>query len=168
MNNIDSTVFIHNAAIVEHGCRIGAHTRVWAFSHVLNDVTIGNNCNICDHTFIENGVIIGNRVTIKCGVYLWSGLHIDDDVFIGPNATFSNDIFPRSKHQPSQWLHTRICRGASIGAGAVILPGVTIGEEAMVGAGTVVTKDVPGWTVVVGNPARVIRSLAQADCNRSG
>ncbi|MBU4405530.1 MAG: N-acetyltransferase [Acidobacteria bacterium] len=101
--------------------------------------------------------MVGDRVTIKCGVQLWDGLRIEDDVFIGPNATFTNDIFPRSKQYPEKFLQTHILAGASIGANATILAGVTIGEKAMVGAGAVVTKDVPAHAIVAGNPARIIR-----------
>jgi acetyltransferase-like isoleucine patch superfamily enzyme len=119
---------------------------------------IGCDCNISDHTYVEGDVVIADRVTIKCGVHLWDGTRVEDDVFIGPQATFSNDRFPRSR-QPFTLEVTTIRRGASIGAGAVILPGVTIGERAVVGAGAVVTKDVPSDVVVVGNPARVLREV---------
>jgi acetyltransferase-like isoleucine patch superfamily enzyme len=149
--------FIHERALVESSS-IGPGTRVWAFAHVLPGAVIGADCNVCDHTYIEGDVIIGDRVTIKSGVYLWDGLRIEDDVFIGPQATFTNDRFPRSK-QPFEVGLTTIRRGATIGAGAVILPGLTIGERAMVGAGAVVTRDVPSLAVVVGNPARVVRTL---------
>jgi len=120
---------------------------------------IGADCNICDHTYIEGDVVLGDRVTVKSGVYLWDGLRIEDDVFLGPQATFTNDPFPRSR-QPFERPITTVRRGASVGAGAVVLPGVTIGERAMVGAGAVVTKDVPPDVVVVGNPARVMRHLS--------
>lgn len=149
--------FIHDLALVETDS-IGPGTRIWAFAHVMPGATIGADCNVGDHTYIEGNVTIGDRVTIKNGVNLWDGLRIEDDVFIGPQATFTNDRFPRSK-QPFTAPLTTIRRGASIGAGAVILPGVTIGERAMVGAGAVVTKDVPDDAVVVGNPARVLRRL---------
>ncbi len=149
--------FSHSQALVEPGARIGERTRIWAFAHVLPGAKIGIDCNICDHVFIENDVIIGDRVTIKCGVQLWDGLRVADDVFIGPNATFTNDLFPRSKQYPEKFLPTHIKAGASIGANATILAGVTIGEKAMVGAGAVVTKDVPPRAVVVGNPARIVR-----------
>jgi len=122
---------------------------------------VGEDCNICDHVFIENDVILGDRVTVKCGVQLWDGLRVGDDVFIGPNATFANDKFPRSKQHPLEFATTTIASGASIGAGAVILPGVRIGRRAMVGAGAVVTKDVPANAIVVGNPA-VITGYASA------
>jgi UDP-2-acetamido-3-amino-2,3-dideoxy-glucuronate N-acetyltransferase len=149
--------YIHERALVETD-RIGAGTRIWAFAHVMVGATIGSDCNVCDHTYVEGDVIVGDRVTIKSGVYLWDGLRVEDDVFIGPQATFTNDPFPRSK-QEFECPVTVVRRGASIGAGAIILPGITIGARAMVGAGAVVTKDVPTDAVVVGNPARVIRIL---------
>jgi UDP-2-acetamido-3-amino-2,3-dideoxy-glucuronate N-acetyltransferase len=149
--------FLHPQALVESK-NIGSNTRIWAFVHVLPGAQIGEDCNICDFVLIENNVIIGNRVTIKSGVQLWDGMRIDDDVFIGPNATFTNDRFPRSK-QPFTLLETRIKQGASIGANATILPGITIGKNAMVGAGSVVTSDVPDNTLVVGNPACIVRTL---------
>jgi acetyltransferase-like isoleucine patch superfamily enzyme len=114
---------------------------------------------VCDHVFIENDVVIGDRVTVKSGVQLWDGLRVGDDVFIGPNATFTNDPFPRSKVYRSEVPVTRIETGASIGANATVLPGLTIGARAMVGAGSVVTRDVPEGAVVAGNPARVIGSV---------
>lgn len=147
--------FIHERALVETDM-IGAGTRIWAFAHVMPGAVIGVDCNICDHTYVEGDVIVGDRVTLKSGVFLWDGLRVEDDVFIGPQATFTNDLMPRSR-QPFTLLKTTIRRGASIGAGAVILPGLTIGERAMVGAGAIVTKDVPTDAVVVGNPARVVR-----------
>lgn len=154
-----SNPFIHPNAIVEHSCIIGCDTKVWAFSHILGGAVIGDFCNICDHVFIESDVVVGNRVTIKCGVQLWDGLRLDDDVFIGPNVTFTNDKYPPSKNWPLQKAQTLVKRGASIGGGAVILPGITIGEGAMVGAGSVVTKSVPDRVLVLGNPARIVRSL---------
>lgn len=147
--------FSHPNAIVE-SVRIGSGTRIWAFVHVLSGASIGYDCNICDHTFIENDVAIGNRVTIKSGVQLWDGITLEDDVFVGPNATFTNDPFPRSKKYPKSFDRTLIKKGASIGANATILPGLTIGQYAMIGAGAVVTKDVPPYAKVVGNPARIV------------
>ena len=147
--------FIHPQALCE-STSIGAETRIWAFAHVLPKAIIGKECNICDHVFIENEVSIGNRVTIKSGVQLWDGIEVEDDVFIGPNATFTNDRFPRSKVYPEQFLKIKLCKGSSIGANATILPGLTIGANAMVGAGAVVTKDVPPNTIVVGNPAKIV------------
>src|ERR1051326_7491148 len=153
--------FKHDTALVESPS-VGMGTRVWAFAHVLAGATIGADCNICDHTFIENDVRIGDRVTVKCGVQLWDGITIEDDVFIGPNATFTNDPYPRSK-QPFECTTMVIGKGASIGAGATFVPGVNVGEGPMVGAGAVVTKDVPPFTVVVGNPARVVREVSEAE-----
>jgi len=150
-----SDFFQHPNALVETQ-NIGKGTRVWAFAHVLPDAIIGADCNLCDHIFIENDVIVGDRVTVKSGVQLWDGITLEDDVFVGPNATFTNDPFPRSKKYPEKFPRTVIRKGASIGANATILPGLTIGQYAMVGAGTVVTKDVPPYAIVVGNPARII------------
>lgn len=134
---------------------IGVKTNIWAFCNILKGAKIGENCNICDHIFIENDVVVGDRVTIKCGVQLWDGLRVENDVFIGPNVTFSNDKFPRSKRHLGKPLITIIKKGASIGSNATILPDISIGENAMVGAGAVVTKSVPANAVVVGNPARI-------------
>jgi UDP-2-acetamido-3-amino-2,3-dideoxy-glucuronate N-acetyltransferase len=147
----------HPQALVESQ-DIGAHTRIWAFAHILPGARIGADCNICDHVFIENDVVIGNRVTIKCGVQLWDGLRIEDDVFIGPNATFTNDPFPRSR-QDFDLLRTTVKKGATVGANATVLPGITIGEQSFIGAGAVVTKDVPRKVLVVGNPARFVKTL---------
>ncbi len=135
---------------------IGAHTRIWQYVVVLPGARIGRDCNVCAHCFIENDVVIGDRVTIKSGVQLWDGLRAGDDVFIGPNVTFSNDKFPRSRQHLVSMLVTEIEPGASLGAGATILPGLKIGRNAMVGAGAVVTRSVPANAIVVGNPARII------------
>ena len=154
--------FIHPLSDVQTR-HIGQNTRVWQFCVILEGAQIGDDCNICAHCLIESDVIIGNRVTLKCGVYLWDGLRVEDDVFIGPNATFTNDRLPRSKKYPAEFSRTIIKKGASIGAGASILPGITIGENAMVGAGAVVTRDVPPGAVVYGNPAAVKRYLKEED-----
>ena len=154
-----TAAYVHPLALVETD-RIGSGTRIWAFSHVMPRARIGSDCNVCDHTYIDDGVTVGDRVTIKSGVFLWDGMVVEDDVFLGPNATFTNDRFPRSR-QPWQCERIVIRRGASVGAGAVVLPGVTIGAHAMVGAGAVVTGDVTESAVVVGNPARMVRHLEQ-------
>jgi acetyltransferase-like isoleucine patch superfamily enzyme len=152
------SVKIHPMSDVQSD-HIGEGTRVWQFVVVLPGARIGRNCNLCSHVFVENDVVVGDNVTVKCGVQLWDGLQIEDDVFIGPNATFTNDPFPRSKVYPESFGRTLVKRGASIGANATILPGVTLGENCLVGAGAVVTKDVPAGVVVAGNPARVIRRV---------
>jgi UDP-2-acetamido-3-amino-2,3-dideoxy-glucuronate N-acetyltransferase len=148
-------VFVHEQALCE-SANVGARTRVWAFAHVLPGARIGADCNICDHVFIENDVTLGDRVTVKCGVQLWDGLRVADDVFIGPNVTFSNDKYPRSKEHQRELLQTHVGRGASIGGGATVLPGLKIGPRAMIGAGSVVTHDVPARAIVSGNPARIV------------
>lgn len=134
-------------------------TRVWQFCVVFENCQIGENCNICAHVLIENEVKIGNNVTIKSGVQVWDGIEIEDNVFIGPNVTFTNDKFPRSKEYPQEFQKTIIKKGASIGAGSVILGGITIGEKSMIGAGSVVTKDVPKGELWLGNPAKFIRKI---------
>lgn len=140
---------IHALADVQSK-KIGIGTKIWQFVVVLEGAVIGNNCNICAQCFIENDVSVGNNVTVKCGVQLWDGITIEDNVFIGPNVTFCNDKYPKSGHHDFTLLRTRIKEGASIGANATILPGITIGKNAVVGAGSVVTKDVPENTVVKG------------------
>lgn len=147
---------IHELADV-HSKSIGCNTSIWQFCVVLEGAEIGSDCNICSHCFIENNVKVGNRVTIKNGVQLWDETVIRDDVFIGPNVTFSNDKYPRSKEYANSYLKTIVKQKASIGAGAVILPGLVIGKNAMVGAGAVVTRNVPDNAIVLGNPARIIR-----------
>lgn len=150
--------FIHPLADVAES-QIGQGTRVWQFVVVLKGAKIGTDCNICAHALIEGNVVMGDRVTVKSGVQIWDGSVIGDDVFIGPNATFSNDLHPRSKQYPTKFSGVTIHNGASIGANATLLPGITVGEKAMVGAGAVVTKDVPAQAVVVGNPAKIVRYL---------
>jgi acetyltransferase-like isoleucine patch superfamily enzyme len=146
--------FKHTHAIVESK-NIGDNTRIWAFAHVLPDAVIGMNCNINDHTFIENDVIIGDNVTIKSGVYIWDGVRISNNVFIGPNVTFTNDLKPRSKQYPETFEQTIIEEWASIGANATIIAGNNIGKYAMVGAGSVITKNIANNTLWYGNPAKM-------------
>lgn len=156
-------VFIHSSAIVET-TQIGEGTRIWAYTHVLPDVPIGTDCNIGDHCFIESGATIGNQVTIKNGNMVWEGVHLEDGVFVGPLVVFTNDLHPRSPRLPQVqnryadrgWLKpTIIKRGASLGAGSVILAGVTIGEFCMVGAGSIVIRSLPPHALAVGSPARL-------------
>lgn len=148
------SLFQHENALVE-SVKIGEKTNIWAFAHILPGACIGSNCNICNHVFVENDVKIGDNVTIKNGVQIWDGVRIEDNVFIGPNVTFTNDLYPKSKVYPDRFLTTLICQGASIGANATILPGLTIGRDALIGAGSVVTKDVPPKAIVKGNPAYI-------------
>jgi len=146
--------YLHPQGICESK-NVGKGTRIYAFAHVLSGARIGKDCNICDNVFIENDVVVGDYVTIKCGVQLWDGITIEDQVFIGPNVTFANDQFPRSKRFPNKFMQTLVCKNASIGANATILPGITIGQNSMIGAGSVVTRSVPPNAIVYGNPARI-------------
>lgn len=161
MRGMTSAYTLHPLSDVQTK-KIGAGTTIWQFCVVLPGAVIGNHCNINAHCFIENDVVIGDHVTVKSGVYLWDGVQLEDQVFVGPNVTFSNDKYPRSKVRPAAFARTVVKHGASIGAGAVILPGVTIGERAMIGAGAVVTRDVAADAKVWGVPARA----PSADGNR--
>lgn len=134
-------------------------TNIWQYCVVFPKAKIGENCNICCHCLIENDVIIGNNVTVKSGVQIWDGIELEDDVMIGSNVTFTNDMYPRSKNKNWKLLRTRVCKGATVGAGSTLLPGLTIGEKAMIGAGSVVTKDVPAGELWVGNPARFVKKV---------
>lgn len=145
----------HNTADIQSE-KIGVNTKVWQYVVILPAAIIGDNCNICSHCLIENDVVIGDNVTVKSGVQLWDGTVIEDNVFIGPNVTFSNDKYPRSKEYPTSFPKTVVRYGASIGAGATLLPEITIGAKAMVGAGAVVTRNVPDNAIVVGNPAKIV------------
>jgi UDP-2-acetamido-3-amino-2,3-dideoxy-glucuronate N-acetyltransferase len=153
---------IHELADVASS-QIGANTRIWQFVVVLGGAKIGSDCNICAHVLIESNVVIGDRVTVKSGVQLWDGLRVGDDVFIGPNVTFTNDQYPRSKVFSGEFSETVVESGASIGAGAVILPGIRVGAGSMVGAGSVVTSDVARGSLVVGNPAKHLRFTKERD-----
>jgi len=151
---LNKATHIHPQALVDEGVSVGAGTRIWAFSHIFSGASVGVDCNICDHTLIEGSVTVGDRVTLKSGVYLWDGLVVEDDVFIGPAAAFTNDKRPRSNKYPEEYPETRLACGCSIGANATILPGIHVGCWAMVGAGSVVTRDVAEFSLVYGNPAR--------------
>lgn len=144
---------IHPSADVQTD-KIGDDTLVWQYCVILKDAEIGRNCNINCHCFVEGGVILGNNVTIKSGVYIWHGITMEDDVFIGPNVAFTNDLLPRSKRYPESFEKITIKKGASIGANATIVAPLKIGEYALIGAGSVVTKTVPPYTIWYGNPAR--------------
>jgi UDP-2-acetamido-3-amino-2,3-dideoxy-glucuronate N-acetyltransferase len=148
---------IHKLADVQT-IDIGENTLVWQFCVILKGAKIGSNCNINCQVFIENDVLIGNNVTIKPGVQLWDGVIIEDDVFIGPNVTFTNDKYPKSRNLDYKRMNTIVRKGVAIGANATILPGVEIGEYAIIGAGSVVTKNVQANEIVVGNPAKNIKN----------
>lgn len=150
-----SSLKIHALADV-HSKNIGEGTQVWQFAIILEGAQIGKNCNINCHTFIENSVKIGDRVTVKSGVFIWDGIEIANDVFLGPNVTFVNDKYPRSKQYPQQFQHTKIDNFVSVGANATIMGGVSIGEYALIAAGSLVTKDVPAFSLMLGNPARLV------------
>ncbi len=156
-------LFIHPTAIVDTQ-HIGQSTSIWAFAHVMKNARIGSNCNVGDHCFVESGAIIGDDVTIKNGSMIWEGVTLEDGVFIGPGVLFTNDRHPRSprlaqaqkRYETKGWLlPTVVRRGASMGAGAIILAGITIGEFALIGAGALVTRNVPPYALVAGSPARV-------------
>lgn len=153
-NEFGEVFLVHPQGLCE-SIRVGYQTRIWAFAHVTEGAVIGQDCNICEGVFIESGSFIGDAVTIKNGVYVWDGVTLENNVFVGPSVTFANDVHPRSK-QDFVISKTLVQEGASIGANATILPGVTIGAHAMVGAGAVVVKDVDANSTVVGNPARSI------------
>jgi UDP-2-acetamido-3-amino-2,3-dideoxy-glucuronate N-acetyltransferase len=154
---LDGTVFVHPRGLCESD-HVGPRTRIWAFAHVMVGARVGADCNVGDHAFIETGAVVGDRVTVKNNVLLWDGVVVEDDVFLGPNAVFTNDLVPRaaSKTAREDFLPTLVRKGATIGANATIVCGTTVGEHAFVGAGTVVTSDVPPHALVVGNPGRQV------------
>jgi acetyltransferase-like isoleucine patch superfamily enzyme len=160
--SLDPSVFVHPDALCESE-EIGARTRVWAFAHIMVGAVIGSDCNICDHAFVESGARIGDRVTVKNNVLVWDKVTVEDEVFLGPNAVFTNDLTPRVafKKKPDELIPTLVRRGASIGANSTIVCGVTIGAQAMVGAGSVITRDVAAHALVLGNPARRIAWVCQ-------
>ena len=149
----EEAFFIHSLADVKSDC-IGKNTKIWQFCIVFKKAKIGKNCNICANVLIENDVVIGDNVTVKSGVQLWDSIVVEDNTFIGPNVTFTNDLVPRSKQYPEKYLKTILKNGCSVGANATIVAGNTIGEYAFVGAGSVITKDIPAHTVWYGNPAK--------------
>lgn len=156
--------FVHPSSEVQTAT-IGSGTRIWQYVVVLAGARIGRDCNICSHCLIEGDVTVGDRVTVKSGVQLWDGVTLEDGVFVGPNVSFTNDRHPRSGNRGFELERTTVGRDASIGAGAVLLPGIRIGAGATVGAGAVVTRDVPDGATVVGNPARITRSIDVASGN---
>lgn len=165
----DPSIFVHPTALCESD-RIGPRTRVWAFAHVMKGAVIGADCNICDHAFIEGGAVVGNRVIVKNNTLIWDKVTIADEAFIGPNAVFTNDINPRVAfpNPPERWRATSVERGATIGANSTIVCGVTIREQAFIGAGSVVVRDVPAYALIVGNPARRIGWMCACGTRISG
>ena len=155
------SVFIHATAEVSSQAKIGENTKIWNLAQVREGASIGENCIISKNVYIDTGVRIGNNVKIQNNVNVYNGVTIEDDVFLGPSMTFTNDMFPRAVNPRWQITETLVKMGASIGANATIICGVTIGECAMVGAGAVVTKDVPPYTLVVGNPARKLGNVCR-------
>ena len=153
LSNMD--FFSHPSAIIDEGCSIGAGTKIWHFSHIMPDCVIGENCNIGQNVVISPEVILGNNVKVQNNVSIYTGVECEDDVFLGPSMVFTNVINPRSAvNRRGEYSKTTVKRGASIGANATIVCGHDIGEFAFIGAGAVVTKTVPAYALVVGNPAR--------------
>ncbi len=151
----DEKFFIHPTAVIEPGAEVGEGTKIWHFSHLMPGCKIGAKCNIGQGIYVDRDVIIGNGVKIQNHVTIYTGVTIEDDVFLGPSMVFTNVVNPRSFiERKSEFRQTRVCKGASIGANATVLCGIKIGDYAMVGAGAVVTKDVPSFAVMIGNPAK--------------
>lgn len=151
-----SSFFVHTTAVIDQGAIIGEGTRIWHFCHVMPQAVIGKNCQLGQNGFVDNGAVIGNGVKIQNNVSVYNQVTIEDDVFVGPSAVFTNVVNPRSFiERKNEFKKTLVKKGATIGANATILCGVTIGEYALIGAGAVVTKDVPPYAIVTGNPAQV-------------
>lgn len=147
----------HESAIIDEGCQIGEGTKIWHFSHLMSGCVVGRHCTIGQNVVIAPGVVLGNRVKVQNNVSVYTGVTCDDDVFLGPSCVFTNIVNPRSAiSRKHAFVPTKVCKGASIGANATIICGCVIGAYALIGAGAVVTKDVPPYALVVGNPARLI------------
>ena len=158
----DIKYFAHQTAAVDEGCRIGAGTKIWHFSHIMPDCTIGENCNIGQNVVVSPQVVLGNNCKVQNNVSIYTGVVCDDDVFLGPSMVFTNVINPRSAvNRREAYMKTHVGKGASIGANATIVCGHDIGAFAFIGAGAVVTKEVPAYALVVGNPARRIGWMSE-------
>jgi UDP-2-acetamido-3-amino-2,3-dideoxy-glucuronate N-acetyltransferase len=159
---MEKTYFAHPSAIIDEGCHIGKGTKIWHFSHIMPDCTLGENCNIGQNVVVSPGVVLGKNVKVQNNVSIYTGVICDDDVFLGPSMVFTNVINPRSAvNRKSEYAKTHVCKGASIGANATIVCGHDIGEYAFIGAGAVVTKTVPAFALVVGNPSRQIGWMSE-------
>ncbi|MCF8255938.1 MAG: N-acetyltransferase [Flavobacteriales bacterium] len=159
---MDTNYIAHETAVIDEGCTIGKGTRIWHFSHVMPNCTIGANCNLGQNVVVSPGVVLGNNVKVQNNVSIYTGVICEDDVFLGPSMVFTNVINPRSAvNRRDQYMETRVGRGASIGANATIVCGHNIGEFAFIGAGAVVTKEVPAFALVVGNPSRQIGWMSE-------
>ncbi len=157
MENNSKNYFVHESSYVDEPCQIGEGTHIWHFSHIMKNCVIGNNCNIGQNVVISSEVVLGNNVKIQNNVSVYTGVIAEDDVFMGPSCVFTNVINPRSHIcRKNEYKETRLGKGCSLGANSTIICGHSIGKYALVGAGSVVTKDVPDYALVVGNPAKVV------------
>lgn len=162
MKAMDKNYEAHETAVIDEGCTIGKGTRIWHFSHIMPNCTIGENCNLGQNVVVSPGVILGNNVKVQNNVSIYTGVICEDDVFLGPSMVFTNVINPRSAvNRKSEYMQTRVGKGASIGANATVVCGHDIGEFAFIGAGAVVTKTVPAYSLVVGNPSRQIGWMSE-------
>jgi UDP-2-acetamido-3-amino-2,3-dideoxy-glucuronate N-acetyltransferase len=159
---MENLYFAHSSAFIDEGCNIGKGTKIWHFSHVMPNCTLGENCNIGQNVVISPDVVLGKNVKVQNNVSIYTGVTCDDDVFLGPSMVFTNVTNPRSAvNRKSEYAHTHVGKGASIGANATIVCGHNIGEYAFIGAGAVVTKTVPAFALVVGNPSRQIGWMSE-------
>lgn len=154
--------FAHETAVIDLGAKIGDGTKIWHFSHIMPDCEIGENCNIGQNVVVSQGVSLGNNVKIQNNVSIYTGVICEDDVFLGPSMVFTNVINPRSAvNRRGDYLKTKVRKGVSIGANATIVCGTELGEYCFIGAGTVVTKNVPAYALIVGNPGKQIGWMSQ-------
>ena len=161
-NKMGKEYFVHESSYVDEPCKVGKGTKIWHFTHIMPNCEIGERCNIGQNVVISSGVTLGNNVKIQNNVSVYTGVHCEDDVFLGPSCVFTNVINPRSHvSRKDEYKETLIGQGASIGANATIVCGNHIGRYALIGAGTVVTKNVPDYALMVGNPARQLGWMCQ-------
>lgn len=159
---MDSNYFVHETAVIDPGCKIGNGTKIWHFSHIMTGCTIGDSCNIGQNVVVSPDVVLGNNVKVQNNVSIYTGVICEDDVFLGPSMVFTNVINPRSAvNRKSEYARTLVKRGATIGANATIVCGITLGEFSFIGAGAVVIRDVPSFALVVGNPSKHIGWMSE-------